>query len=58
VFLTLFANGTYEDPYAKVRSEDKDLRLQEVIEASIEGYPIKLTDSPSDIRALRKLLTR
>jgi superfamily II DNA or RNA helicase len=58
VFLTLFARGTYEDPYTKVRSEDKDLRLQEVIEASIEGYPIKLTDSPSDIRALRKLLTR
>jgi len=57
VFLTLFARGTYEDPYTKVRSEDKDLRLQEVIEASIEGRPIKLTDSPSDIRELRKLLT-
>jgi superfamily II DNA or RNA helicase len=57
VFLTLFARGTYEDPYSKVRSEGKDLRLQEVIEASIEGRPIKLTDSPSDIRELRKLLT-
>jgi superfamily II DNA or RNA helicase len=57
VFLTLFARGTYEDPYTKVRSEDKDLRLKEVIEASIEGRPIKLTDSPSDTRELRKLLT-
>jgi superfamily II DNA or RNA helicase len=57
VFLTLFANGTYEDPYTKARNEDKDLRLQEVIEASIEGQPIKLTDSPPDIRKLRRLLT-
>jgi len=57
VFLTLFANGTYEDPYTKARNEDKDLRLQEVIEASIEGQPIKLTDSPLDIRKLRRLLT-
>ena len=57
VFLTLFARGTYEDPYTKVRSEDKDVRLQEVIEASIEGRPVKLTDIPSDIRELRKLLT-
>lgn len=57
VFLTLFANGTYEDPYTKARNEDKDLRLQEVIEASIEGRPIKLTDSPSGIRELRRLLT-
>jgi len=57
VFLTLFALSTYEDPYTKVRSEEKDLRLQEVIEASIEGRPIKLTDIPSDIRELRKLLT-
>jgi superfamily II DNA or RNA helicase len=56
VFLTLFALSTYEDPYTKVRSEEKDLRLQEVIEASIEGRPIKLTDSPSDIRELRRLL--
>jgi len=57
VFLTLFARGTYEDPYVKARSDDKDARLQEVIEASIEGRPIKLTDSPSDIRELRRLLT-
>jgi superfamily II DNA or RNA helicase len=57
VFLTLFANGTYEDPYTKSRNEDKDLRLQGVIEASIEGRPIKLTDSPPDIRKLRRLLT-
>ena len=56
VFLTLFARGTYEDPYLRVRDDEKDLRLQEVIEASIEGRPIKLTDSPSDIRALRRLL--
>lgn len=57
VFLTLFARGTYEDPYVKVRNDDKDARLQEVIEASIEGRPIRLTDSPSDIRELRRLLT-
>jgi len=57
VFLTLFARGTYEDPYVKVRNDDKDARLQEVIEASIKGRPIKLTDSPSDIRELRRLLT-
>ena len=56
VFLTLFARGTYEDPYLRVRDDEKDLRLQEVIEASIEGRPIKLTDSPSGIRELRRLL--
>jgi superfamily II DNA or RNA helicase len=56
VFLTLFARGTYEDPYLRVRDDEKDPRLQVVIEASIEGRPIKLTDSPSDIRELRRLL--
>lgn len=56
VFLTLFARGTYEDPYLRVRDDEKDLRLQEVIEASIEGRPIKLTDRPSGIRELRRLL--